>query len=126
MGQYSSAPQARPAVLEWVTVLYLFADDLDEAYLDRRIQEDTAGDFDLSALTRQQRMSYRTVTIEEQAERIARRVEALGWSSVPASVNDGARRTPEKRRLLTAIEENAQAQGREPRFKAQFVPLVDK
>lgn len=62
-------------------------------------------------------MSYRTVTIEEQAERIARRVEALGWSSVPAPVNDGARRTAEKRRLLKAIEENAKAQGREPRFQ---------
>lgn len=62
-------------------------------------------------------MSYRTVTIEEQAERIARKVEALGWSSVPAPLNDGTRRTAEKRRLLEAIEENAKAQGRKPRFR---------
>ena len=31
--------------------------------------------------------------------------------------NDGARRTASKRALLQAIEDNARAQGREPRFK---------
>lgn len=70
-------------------------------------------------------MSYRSITIEEQAERIARRVKALGWLSVPAPINDGSRRTVEKRRLLTAIAENAKAQGREPRFQANFVPITE-
>ncbi|PWR18426.1 hypothetical protein [Zavarzinia aquatilis] len=70
-------------------------------------------------------MNYRTITIEQQAERIARRVKALGWSTVPAPVNDGTRRTVEKRRLLAAISESAGAQGRTPRFRARFVPPDD-
>lgn len=50
MGQYNSSPQKVPAMLEQAAVLYLLADDLDEAYLHKRIQEDTAGDFGLPDL----------------------------------------------------------------------------
>lgn len=50
MGQYNSSPQKVPAMLEQAAVLYLLADDLDDAYLHRRIQEDTAGDFGLPDL----------------------------------------------------------------------------
>lgn len=67
--------------------------------------------------SRKRPMGYRTVTIEEQAERMARRVEALGWSAVPVPVSDGARRTVEKRRLLKVIDENAEIHGREPKFQ---------
>lgn len=34
--------------------------------------------------------------------------------------NDGARRTESKRALLQAIEDNAHAQGRAPKFPANF------
>ncbi|PWR18425.1 hypothetical protein [Zavarzinia aquatilis] len=50
MGQYNSAPRKVPAMREQAAILYLLADDLDEAYLERRIREDTAGDFGLSDL----------------------------------------------------------------------------
>lgn len=50
MGQFNSSPQKVPAMLEQAAVLYLLADDLDDAYLHKRIQEDTAGDFGLPDL----------------------------------------------------------------------------
>jgi len=41
----------------------------------------------------------------------------------PLALNDGSRRTESKRALLQAIADNARAQGREPKFKANFEPI---
>lgn len=50
MGQFNSSPQGvRESLIQAVT-LYLLAETLDEAYLHKRIQEDTAGDFGLPDL----------------------------------------------------------------------------
>lgn len=50
MGQYNSTPGKVPAMLRQAVILYLLAETIDDTYLDRRIREDTAGDFDLSDL----------------------------------------------------------------------------
>jgi hypothetical protein len=62
------------------------------------------------------------ISFEEHERRLAQRKAELGLKGrrdhVP--VNSGAHRTPEKRELLRAIQDEAQAQGRAPRFRANF------
>jgi hypothetical protein len=60
------------------------------------------------------------ITLEEKARTLAQRKAELGIEGrdyVP--VNAGARRTEAKRELLRAIEREARAQGRAPRFEAR-------
>jgi hypothetical protein len=60
----------------------------------------------------------KTLTLREIEEGLIARKRELGLTGrdlLPR--NDGARRTASKRALLQAIEDNARAQGREPRFK---------
>jgi hypothetical protein len=57
--------------------------------------------------------------LEDQERWLAQRKAELGLEGrdyVP--VNNGSRRTPEKRALLQTIHDNARAQGREPSFYA--------
>lgn len=65
-------------------------------------------------------MSGRTTTLEQQAERVARRIAALGPRAPVTAPNSGNHRTAAKRALLTAIEDEASAQGRPVPFKANF------
>jgi hypothetical protein len=61
------------------------------------------------------------ITLEEHERRLAQRKAELGLKGrdhVP--MNSGTHRTAEKRELLRAIQEGAQAQGRAPRFRATF------
>ncbi|BBK36990.1 hypothetical protein STAQ_20680 [Allostella sp. ATCC 35155] len=65
-------------------------------------------------------MEKRT-TLEAQAAAVAERMEALGLDpqqSLP--LNNGSRRTAEKRALLQAIRDAAAKAGREPPFTANF------
>ena len=64
------------------------------------------------------------VNIKDHVARITARRQALGMTDQePLALNDGSRRTESKRALLQAIADNARAQGREPRFKANFEPI---
>lgn len=65
-------------------------------------------------------MSDRTTTLEQQAERIMRRVAALGHRAPRVSPNAGEYRTSSKRELLTAIENVARAEARPAPFAARF------
>ena len=53
----------------------------------------------------------------------ARKQELGITDQEPLALNDGSRRTLSKRALLQAIADNARAQGREPKFKANFEPI---
>jgi hypothetical protein len=55
MGQYGSVPGGRLDMLEQAVALFLVAERLDRAYLDRRIRDETAGHFDLDFLEREAR-----------------------------------------------------------------------
>ena len=58
-----------------------------------------------------------TISLDELERRLIVRKRELGIIGVDfLPVNDGARRTASKRRLLRAIAENAVAQGRTPHF----------
>ena len=50
MGQYNSAPQMVPEMLEQAIMLYQLAWELDEAYLEKRIREETVNDLGLEDL----------------------------------------------------------------------------
>jgi len=50
MAQYNSPPNYDLQALDQAEKLYQLAFDLDKAYLDKRITEETAGDFDLAFL----------------------------------------------------------------------------
>lgn len=59
----------------------------------------------------------RRVTLSEQAERLASRKRELGLTDSSRFLlarNDGRSRTPEKRRLLQIVEDEAARQGRRP------------
>jgi len=63
----------------------------------------------------------RTTTLKEQERKIEKRKSLLGLPSAePALANSGARRTPEKRALLKALEEEAVRQGRQIVFPSNF------
>ncbi len=47
MGQFNSSPGGVPAMLDQAVKLYLLANEIDEAYLDRGIRNETAGDYGL-------------------------------------------------------------------------------
>jgi hypothetical protein len=53
MGQYASTVNRVPAMLDQAVKLLRLADELDETYLDRRLQEETLGEFDLGYLKAQ-------------------------------------------------------------------------
>jgi hypothetical protein len=60
-------------------------------------------------------------SLAEKARVLAQRKAMLGLEGrdyVP--VNSGTRRTPAKRELLRAIQDEAQEQGKAPRFRAAF------
>ena len=65
-------------------------------------------------------MSGRTTTLEQQAERIARRMAALGPRAPRIVPNSGVDRTPAKRELLKAIEDAARAKAQPAPFRARF------
>jgi len=44
MGQYASNPRGRGDMLDQAVALYVLAEDLDEAYLEKRIREETIGE----------------------------------------------------------------------------------
>ena len=50
MGQFNSSPAGVPAMLDQAAKLYLLASEIDEAYLDRRIRDETAGHYGLDFL----------------------------------------------------------------------------
>ena len=50
LGQYGSNPRGRADMLNQAVTLYVLADEVDEAYLDRRIREESGGDYDLEFL----------------------------------------------------------------------------
>ena len=60
----------------------------------------------------------RVLKLREEAKRIEARKRDLGLDDArfAAARNKGARRTPAKRQLLRAIEEEARRQGRTPPF----------
>lgn len=57
------------------------------------------------------------ISLAAYAERLAARKAALG---VEAPANDGSRRTPQKRAILRELEEAQRAEGREPKFTANY------
>jgi hypothetical protein len=60
-------------------------------------------------------------TLEEQGRRILQREKELGLDGpISIPINDGSRRTLEKRALLRTIRDHARAEGREPRFYAMI------
>jgi len=65
-------------------------------------------------------MQMRTTTLEQQAERISRRMAELGRRAPQVVPNAGAYRSPAKRELLTAIEDAARAEARPAPFAARF------
>lgn len=65
-------------------------------------------------------MEKRT-TLEAQAAAVAARMEALGLKpDQPLPLNNGSRRTAEKRALLQTIHDAAAREGRDPPFDANF------
>jgi hypothetical protein len=50
MGQFSSSPQGVREMLEQAVLLLLLANEIDEAYLDKRIGEETSGTYSLKFL----------------------------------------------------------------------------
>ncbi len=50
MGQYCATKARVPEMLDQAIKLYQLAEDVDEAYLDRRIQEETQGEYDIEYL----------------------------------------------------------------------------
>jgi hypothetical protein len=61
----------------------------------------------------------KTISLEDLERQLVARKRELGIVGVDfLPVNDGARRTASKRRLLRVIAENAASQGRKPRFRA--------
>jgi type II secretory pathway component PulJ len=65
-------------------------------------------------------MNKRTTTLEQQAAHLARRMAMLGRRLPVIMANAGEARSPSKRALLTAIEDQAQADGRTAPFAARF------
>lgn len=64
------------------------------------------------------------VNIKDHVAWVTARRQDLGRTDQePLALNDGSRRTESKRALLQAIADNARAQGREPKFKANFEPI---
>jgi len=64
------------------------------------------------------------VNIMDHVAWVTARRQDLGMTDQePLALNDGSRRTESKRALLQAIADNARAQGREPKFKANFEPI---
>lgn len=64
----------------------------------------------------------KTLSLAEIEQALVARKRELGLAGrdlLPR--NDGARRTESKRALLQAIEDNAKAQGRAPKFAASFI-----
>jgi hypothetical protein len=62
----------------------------------------------------------RTIRLEDLERQLVARKRQLGIVGIDfLPVNDGARRTASKRRLLTTMAESAASQGREPRFRAK-------
>jgi hypothetical protein len=61
------------------------------------------------------------ISLVEHERQLAQRKAEVGDIVIPA--NDGSHRNPEKRAALQAIHDHARSQGREPRFKANFVRL---
>jgi hypothetical protein len=53
LGQHASTEAGMPDRLDQAVKLFRLADQLDEAYLDRRIRQETGGIFDLAYLKRQ-------------------------------------------------------------------------
>ena len=61
----------------------------------------------------------KTIKLENPERHLVARKRELGIAGVDSlPLNDCARRTASKRRLLRATSENAAAQGRQPRFRA--------
>ena len=64
------------------------------------------------------------LNIKDHVAWVTARKRELGITDQePLALNDGSRRTLSKRALLQAIADNARAQGREPKFKANFEPI---
>jgi hypothetical protein len=63
------------------------------------------------------------VDARDFAETLIARKRELGLLDIRLEPNPGIRRTESKRRLLQAIEDNAHAQGRAPRFPAHYERL---
>jgi len=63
----------------------------------------------------------RVLNLRKEAKRIEARMRALGLDSARAAAarNAGIARSPVKRQLLRAIEEEARRQGRTPPFSAK-------
>lgn len=50
MGQFASSPRGVPEMSRQAILLFRLADDTDDDYLDRRISEETGGQYDLAFL----------------------------------------------------------------------------
>ncbi len=62
----------------------------------------------------------KTIKLEDLERQLIARKRVLGITGVDfLPLNDGARRTDSKRRLLRAIADNAASQGRKPRVTAR-------
>lgn len=63
----------------------------------------------------------RVVRLEDYERELEERKKALGYTGNDFVMpNSGVSRTPEKRALLKELADTARAQGRAPRFKANF------
>lgn len=63
----------------------------------------------------------RRITLQAHVEAVsARRREQEITAPLACPVNNGSRRTREKRSLLAVIADNARSNGREPAFSANF------
>jgi hypothetical protein len=61
----------------------------------------------------------KTISLDDLERQLVARKRQLGIVGVDfLPMNDGTRRTASKRRLLRTIAENAETQGRKPRFTA--------
>jgi hypothetical protein len=66
-------------------------------------------------------MQMRTIKLEDYERELEARKAVFGYSGNDyVSLNTGASRSEEKRELLRVLAENAEAQGRKPRFPANF------
>ncbi|GAB3454602.1 hypothetical protein [Insolitispirillum peregrinum] len=59
----------------------------------------------------------KTIIFADYAAALSQRKATLG---IEAPVNDGARRTPEKRALLQELEDRQRAIGQQPVFQARY------
>jgi len=53
LGQFNSGPRGTPEMLAQAIHLFRFASEIDEAYLEKRIREETGGDYGLDFLKEQ-------------------------------------------------------------------------